>query len=131
MGIAGMQAIIIVAASLWKPVWIFNVGIGWGAGPNVGDCGEKLGDVMVGIGLLGYGVNDKVSESETISRVFIPEIGPMLHDRLQAACVRWKPSIVPDASWYSNGVITGESPGCYQLLMGDIISVGKDVLGTC
>lgn len=123
MASAGMQKLV-EDLKQWSPKWVINVGIGWGAGPNVGDSGQKLGDVMVPDRILPYGSNDKRQNGQAIMRADTGQPGQILRACMQAAEVFWTSPLRPDPAWYPVGGITGKCPDSYVPVMGTMISVG-------
>lgn len=119
-----MQAAINDAVHVWHPELVLNVGFGWGAGPEEGDLGQKLGDVMVAFVVHQPSENDVVKDGDTHTREAPGQVGVWLRNIVRATRLDWYSDVQPNPAWYPKGQITGRETTKYRAFEGDVISVG-------
>lgn len=125
-----MQAAINGAARVWHPKLVLNVGIGWGAGPDEGDMGQKLGDVMVALVVHKLGEGDVARGGNIDARETPGQVGIWISHIVRDTQIGWYSDVQPNPAWYHKRRITGRETKKYRALAGNVILFGMDTLMT-
>jgi len=114
----GAHAIASAAIRHWNPRAVINVGVAWGRREKK----QKLGDVLVATQVVGYAINDCISETICTE---LPPCSSVLYSHFMTAAnkVQWptKTSIKPKQSW--PGFENNEEPR-FRVYLGRMLSGG-------